>query len=104
MRSALADLRGALADALGSALVEVRLFGSYARGEQHDESDVDVFILLSQEADAEQLDTIFAEVTRVNVAHRVWVSPLIMGRSRFLRMLAEERRVAEDIQSEGMPV
>ncbi len=37
-----------LREELGDIVLDVRVFGSTARGEVHEESDVDVFILLSR--------------------------------------------------------
>lgn len=42
----LADLRSALEDLYGDRLVQLVLYGSQARGETHEESDVDVLVVL----------------------------------------------------------
>ena len=44
----LADLRRGLESLYGSRLRGLWLFGSYARGEQDEESDVDVLVVLSE--------------------------------------------------------
>ncbi len=40
------DLRDRLRDAYGPRIRDLRLFGSRARGESHEESDLDVLVLL----------------------------------------------------------
>lgn len=45
----LTDLKRGLTDLYGGSLYQVILFGSYARGEQHEESDVDVLVVLNDE-------------------------------------------------------
>lgn len=47
--SALKQLRAALEQRFGSRLLRLRLFGSYARGEADEDSDVDVPIVLDIE-------------------------------------------------------
>lgn len=44
----LGDLKAGLARLYGTRLREVLLYGSYARGEEDDESDVDVLIVLDK--------------------------------------------------------
>lgn len=43
----LSELRGGLAEVYGSQLSGVYLFGSYARGDQDAESDLDILIILT---------------------------------------------------------
>lgn len=40
------EYKAALKDLYGSDLIELVLFGSYARGDQHEESDIDFAIVL----------------------------------------------------------
>lgn len=42
----LTDLRAALEELYGDRLVRLVLYGSQARGDAHDESDVDVLVVL----------------------------------------------------------
>ena len=48
VRNVLSELKGRLADLYGERLKGVYLFGSYARNEANEESDVDVLIVLDQ--------------------------------------------------------
>ena len=50
VRGAVEELKRRLESRFGPRLLEVRLFGSYARGEQDDESDVDVLLLFDGES------------------------------------------------------
>ena len=42
----LIEIKSRLAEVYGSRLVEVILYGSVARGEEHEDSDIDVLVLL----------------------------------------------------------
>ncbi|MHB2016114.1 MAG: nucleotidyltransferase family protein [Candidatus Xenobia bacterium] len=82
---------------------EVRVFGSMARGEAHDESDLDVFVMIEN-------DDLQLRRSVVKVAYEVAqaldfpfvISPLIMTREHFQLLLSRERRIARDILTEGV--
>jgi predicted nucleotidyltransferase len=44
----LSELKKELAEVLGEQLIAVRLYGSYARGEERADSDIDVLVLVRQ--------------------------------------------------------
>ena len=44
----LSEIRDRLAKVYGGRLVEVILYGSVARGEEHEDSDIDVLVLLKE--------------------------------------------------------
>lgn len=51
----LAEVKTALTDTLGEQLVAVRLFGSYARGDERADSDIDLLVLVHQIDDYAQM-------------------------------------------------
>ena len=46
LESLLTDLRGALEDLYGDRIIRLVLYGSQARGDTHEESDVDLLVVL----------------------------------------------------------
>lgn len=52
VKSALVDARRALEEMYGDRLSRVVLYGSHARGDAHEDSDVDVLVILHGEVDA----------------------------------------------------
>ena len=93
-----------LRDRFGSRLVGVRLFGSYARGETHEESDVDCLVLLDCVApeDDRAITDLTGDLTWQ--AGGVVISPLVMSVDRFNAWKARERRAALEIDREGIPL
>ena len=86
----------------GARLVEVRLFGSYARGEAHEDSDVDCLVLLDRvtpEDDRAVTDLAGDLTWQIG---GVVISPLIMSLDQFEAWKARERRTALDIAREGI--
>ena len=102
VKRALEALKARLARRFASSFGELRLFGSYARGEQHDESDVDVLVIFENEA--WDRDGLFREVAEVDVAEKVWISPLPLTRKEYAQMIADEAGIAEAIESEGIRI
>lgn len=99
---ALAELKEALTSVLGPRLVRLVLFGSYARGTVHPESDVDVLVLVSPR---ERQDGHRAADAAAAVMLRrpdVVLSPLVLSVSELDQLRARERLLARDIDQEGI--
>lgn len=83
---------------------EIRLFGSHARGEATDESDVDVLVLLDS---ADRRDDI--AITNL-AADLIWqldgvvISPMVMSVGEFDAWKASERRTPLEIDRDGIPL
>jgi predicted nucleotidyltransferase len=86
VRALLAELKAGLRTLYGERLKGLYLFGSYARGEADEDSDVDVLIVLDRvDRYAEELDRTSELVSRVSVEYGVSVS----------RVFASERQWRE---------
>lgn len=86
----------------GARLLDVRLFGSYARGDAHEDSDVDCLVLLDQVdfSDERVVTDLAADLTWQ--VGGVVISPLVMSAERFEGWKARERRTALEIEREGI--
>ncbi|MEK6607838.1 MAG: nucleotidyltransferase domain-containing protein [Myxococcota bacterium] len=100
--SCVGELRRRMEDLLGPRLLEVRLFGSYARGQFHDESDVDVLILADDFKPGERERVRDAALALISTG--LVVSPLVLSVAEFRRLLDGEYLIAEDIAREGIRV
>lgn len=100
---ALRELKESLRTLLGDQLLKMLLFGSMARGDYSDESDIDVAIIirgLTHELKNKILDT----VAEVELKHLMPVSVLTLSEAEFDRLKSRERRIALDIEREGVPL
>jgi predicted nucleotidyltransferase len=102
VRDALADLKGLLGDAFGERLVRVVLYGSYARGLVHEDSDVDVLVVVSPRAPGDGHRAVDAAVNVMLRRPEVVLSPLVMSSEELDLLRARERRLARDIDREGI--
>jgi predicted nucleotidyltransferase len=86
----------------GSRLLDVRLFGSYARGEAHEDSDVDCLVLL------DRVDSQDDRAVTDMAADLIWqlsgivIAPLVMSAADFDAWKARERRTPLEIDREGI--
>jgi predicted nucleotidyltransferase len=69
-RSAVEAFRDRVREAFGDRLRDLRLFGSKVRGDDHDESDIDLLVLISDATndDANKVRTIAEAIT-------IWLDP-----------------------------
>ena len=96
-RALASTLRAELPD----RLVDLRLFGSLARGDWHEESDVDVAVVV-RGLDAEIKRRLFRIIAEIELEHLTPLSTLVLSEERFAHLVARERRIALDILREGI--
>jgi len=103
VRQALRRLAAALRERWGEDLLEFRLFGSHARGEAHEESDVDVCVVLRHAGWTERRDVIDL-ATDVGLTFDLRLSPTVFDASSWERWQRQERPLAMDVEREGVPL
>ena len=103
LRAALVAYRDRLDAIFGARLCELRLFGSFARGEADEDSDVDVLVLVDGLRDVE-IGRVSEEGARVAIATGLPLAPLPMATERFRAQETEGRALARVIGVEGIPL
>jgi predicted nucleotidyltransferase len=99
----LQELKGSLKSFLGDQLVNIVLFGSMAREDYHDESDIDVAVIvrgLTRKLKGQILD----EIAELELKHHMPLSVLVLSEEEFNHLKKRERRIAQDIEREGIPL
>jgi predicted nucleotidyltransferase len=79
---ALSRFRDALQSLLGENLLSIRLFGSRARGEQTEESDLDVLVLV-QKKDRALCRRIVEESLEVDLTYGINLAPTILSAEEY---------------------
>lgn len=103
IHAALGRLHAALITRFGVRLVELTLFGSYARGDAHEESDVDVLVVIS-ELTFEEMREVF------HIAHDagadgddfVYLETLAYSTGRAAELRSREKLLMRDIARDGI--
>ncbi len=90
--------------AFGGRLVRLVLFGSTARGITHEDSDVDVLVLVSPRERGDGHRAVDAAVEVMLRRPDVVLSPLVMTPEELDQLRRSERRLALDIDREGIPL
>jgi len=99
---ALLDFRRRVEAEFGDRLVDLRLFGSWARGAQDDASDVDVLVVIRGLQPLEH-SAVWRAGTRVFCYRGVDVAPLPCSPERWQELVDRELLIAADIASQGVP-
>ncbi len=101
--SALSEIKERVQSLVGQRLRRFVLFGSKARGDFDPESDLDVGILV-EGLDKETKRRIIDIVADVELKFLLVFSSLVLSWDDFQSLRARERRIALDIEHEGIPL
>lgn len=102
-RAALREFLERVPTVPGVVLKEAHLFGSRARGEGHEHSDLDVALIV---ADGGRLarHRIYDLAFDVGLAYGVELAPLVLEESRLAQLRSRERHLARALDVEGVPL
>jgi hypothetical protein len=102
-KNELKELKDNLNNLLGDRMFKMMLFGSRARGDYDDESDIDLAIVvhgLTREIKHQILD----QVAEFELKYLLPISAFILSKDEFDHLKKRERRIALDIEREGVPL
>lgn len=95
------ELKDGLVRIYGDKLKELYLYGSYARGDYRQGSDVDVMILLSDYKNYwEEINRTSELIQNVSLDHNILVSRIFMTEEKWNR---SDTPLLENIHQEGQP-
>lgn len=99
--AAIREFMAAARSTLGPELKDARLFGSRARGEGHEHSDIDIALIVGAGGRAKR-HRLYDLAFDVGVTHGVELAPLVIEEPRFQELKSRERRIALDIAAQGI--
>jgi uncharacterized protein len=86
---------------LGADLKQARLFGSRARGEGHEHSDIDIALIVGTGSRAVR-HVLYDRAFDIGLAHGVEIAPLVLEEDAWAQLRARERLLARDIDADGV--
>ena len=93
---------GLVREHFAERVTAIWLYGSAARGDWTEESDIDVLVLLSSE-EAGDMEWLIATAYRIGLSERhLLLQPVMLTQQEFGRLAARQRRFARDVLREGI--
>lgn len=102
-RKILENFRTELRSLLQDPSIEVRLFGSKARGEDREDSDLDVLVIISSE-DWHKSDKVYDIVTGLLLESGVCISPKIISKRQYEELIREDAPFIRNVIRDGVAV
>jgi predicted nucleotidyltransferase len=99
----LIDLKKRLREIAGDRIVRMVLYGSRVRGDYSEGSDTDIAVIV-RGLTRDLKDRMLNRVADVEFDHPRSLSTLILSEEDFLLLKKRERRIAMDIDREGVPL
>ncbi len=104
IQTLLVAYRRRLEEQLGTRLVQLTLFGSYARGEARADSDVDVAVVLDRIERPAQRILPMEIAGDLTVEYGLLIAPIVLSRDEMAFLHAREDLLAENLDREGIAV
>jgi uncharacterized protein len=101
LRETFARYREALERELPGKLERLVLFGSWARGEATEDSDIDVFVLIGNVTFGERTRAIEL-LTAAAFEHHLVLSPIVLTREEWDELERRERLLPQEIARDGV--
>ncbi|MBU4274190.1 MAG: nucleotidyltransferase domain-containing protein [Actinobacteria bacterium] len=90
---------------LSEGLDSLILFGSVARGEGSDRSDIDLMIVLNNDVDFAKTEArVFDTVTKAQKEFGLPILPIVVTRSEYDSHMKEEKGMWKSVREEGIPI
>ena len=102
-KSAIKRFKAGLQQALGECLIELKLFGSKARGDDRPDSDVDVLVIVTSD-DWHISDTVYDIATDIFLQTDLCISPKVISKSIFDKLQKENTSFIRNISRDAITV
>lgn len=99
-----AAYRSLLEQHFGARLVQLTLFGSYARGEARADSDVDVAVVLDRIERPSERTLPMELAADLILSHDLVITPLVLSVSELSFLHEREDLLAENLDREGIAI
>ena len=102
-KSVLKQFKACLEQALGDQLIELKLFGSKARGDGRPDSDVDVLVIVATD-DWHIRDKVYDVATDMLLQVDICISPKVISKSRFVQLCKEGTSFIHNVSKDAISI
>jgi predicted nucleotidyltransferase len=102
-KSTLKQFKAALQQTLHSQLIELKLFGSKARGDDRPDSDIDLLVIVTDD-DWHICDAVYDIATDIFLQTDIFISPKVISKSRFEQLQKEDTFFLRNISRDAIAV
>jgi len=102
-KSALKHFKAGLCQALGNMLIELKLFGSKARGNDRPDSDIDVLVIVTDE-DWHICDVVYGIATDILLQTDISISPKVISKNQLEQLKKEDTFFLRNISRDAIVV
>lgn len=101
--SALKHFKAGLRQALSTQLIELKLFGSKARGDDRPDSDIDVLVIVTED-DWRICDVVYGVATDILLQTDISVSPKVISQNLLEQLQKEDTFFSRNISKDAIAV
>ena len=100
---ALKRFKEAVTKALGNELVELKLFGSKARGDAREDSDIDVLVITNS-GNWRLRDVVYRIVNNILLDDDINISPKVIGKEDYKRLYEKGYPFVKNVIRDGVVI
>jgi len=102
-KSILKQFKTSLKQTLGGRLVELKLFGSKARGDDRSDSDIDVLVIVTTD-DWRMCDTVYNVATDLSLETDLYISAKVISKNRFDQLRRDGTPFLRNVSKDAISV
>ena len=102
-KSVIRQFKAAVEQSLGRRFIELKLFGSKARGDDRPDSDIDVLVIVTDD-DWHICDTVYDIATDIFLQADIFISPKVISKNRLEQLQKEGTFFLRNISRDAIVV
>ena len=102
-KSTLKQFKSRIKQTLGGRLVELKLFGSKARGDDQPDSDIDALVIVTTD-DWRICDTVYNVATDISLETDLYISAKVISKNRFDQLRIDGTPFLRNISKDAISV
>ncbi len=102
-KAALKEFKAKLQEVLGAKLIELRLFGSKARGDDRADSDIDVLVIVGSD-DWRISDVVYGVATDILLQTDISISPKVISENLLKQLQKEDTFFLRNISRDAIAI